>query len=326
MDSHAAIKVLAASQKTWSAESLLARRAEWQVMLAPTRGGGTFETTVTQVQDLMDRAAQHLRCGPGLFVIRGLRVDQLNEEQAEALLSLVASRLGKPAPMDADGSLVHRVEAVEGNGFKRGYQTRGALALHNDSCDFISFLATRTPARGGERRVASAPKALFNLLHRMPEAADLLQAPIKMPRYFNGIDASHCHELPLLSWNDDGPLFVIKPGYVRFLAKAGVNPFTSEAHQTAYDAFVNEVNDAANVVTWAVERGDLEIYDNFRILHARNAFEDGDKSEHRRLLLRTWIADPRASALPQHFRNADDYRFLFGARLENAAYQVTRAA
>ena len=47
-----------------------------------------------------------------------------------------------------------------------------------------------------------------------------------------------------------------------------------------------------------LERGELQLLDNFATWHARAAFRDGDA---RRLLLRLWLATPQSPELPEPF-------------------------
>lgn len=308
------IAELTGSPKDWDGERLERCRPAWHVKWSREMGGDEFIGSRSFPGWLKDQAVESVRSGPGLFVLRGLPVSDLGEHGCDALIRSIGSCFGKLSPMDADGSVVHRVEAVEGIGVQRGYQTRGALALHNDACDFIVFLALRAARGGGERKVASAITALRSVYTHAPHLASRLLEPIKMPRYFNGIDPRHLHELPLVGFVDRIPLFVVKPGYVRYLAQTGVQPFQDEEHEHAYNLFLDELNRAANCLCWEVQEGDLEIYDNFRILHSRNGYEDGDDASQRRMLLRAWIADSGGVPLPDAFALADDYRPLCEAR------------
>jgi Taurine catabolism dioxygenase TauD, TfdA family len=320
------IDELAVSPKTWDAEGLAKCRAVWQAEWSSDMGSEEFIASQSLPRRLMDQAVESVRNGPGLFLLRGLPVRELGAQGCEALIRGVGCSFGDLAPMDADGSLVHRVAAIESAGIQRGYQTRGALALHNDACDFIVFLALRSSRGGGERKVASALTALRSVYSRSPHLVRRLLEPIKMPRYFNGIDATHIHELPLLGFVDSAPLFVVKPGYVRYLARNGVQPFRDEEHEQAYNVFVDELNNEANSFCWGVQEGDVEIYDNFRILHARNGYEDGDDESQRRALLRVWVADSSGAPLPRAFACADDYRHLCDARkVEPTAALKTKA-
>lgn len=309
------LESLARSPRNWCADELAASASDWSAHWSSHAALDPKRPSQTVLPDsLLERAMSSVKYGRGLFLLRGVPINRMDESECEAFIRSIGSRIGVLSPMDADGSLVHRVEAIEGDGVRRGYQTRGALALHNDSCDFIVFLAMRSPRTGGERRVASAVKALHGVVARSSTLARRLCDPIKLPRYFNGVDATQVHELPLVAFAGAEPVFVVKPGYVRHLARSGVNPFRDEEHERAYDLFLEELNKEQNVSSWGVEIGDLEIYDNFRVLHARNAYSDGDNDSHRRSLLRVWVADPDGSPLPDAFARADDYNNLSRVR------------
>ena len=47
--------------------------------------------------------------------------------------------------------------------------------------------------------------------------------------------------------------------------------------------------------------GDIQFLHNHTILHARSAYEDWPEAEHKRHLLRLWLAPPDARPLPPVF-------------------------
>jgi redox-sensitive bicupin YhaK (pirin superfamily) len=51
-----------------------------------------------------------------------------------------------------------------------------------------------------------------------------------------------------------------------------------------------------------LERGDLQLLNNYVILHSRTNFEDHEEPERRRHLLRLWLAIPASQPLPPEWR------------------------
>jgi len=47
-----------------------------------------------------------------------------------------------------------------------------------------------------------------------------------------------------------------------------------------------------------LERGDLQLLNNYVVIHSRTNFEDHDESERKRHLLRLWLSIPQGQRLP----------------------------
>lgn len=50
-----------------------------------------------------------------------------------------------------------------------------------------------------------------------------------------------------------------------------------------------------------LERGDLQLLNNFVIWHSRTAFEDFDHPDQKRHLMRLWMSTPNSPELPPQF-------------------------
>ena len=50
-----------------------------------------------------------------------------------------------------------------------------------------------------------------------------------------------------------------------------------------------------------LERGDLQLLNNFVIWHSRTSFEDFDDPDQKRHLMRLWMATPNSPQLPEEF-------------------------
>ena len=61
-------------------------------------------------------------------------------------------------------------------------------------------------------------------------------------------------------------------------------------------------NDPTVHVEMDFEPGDVQLLNNGRILHAREAYEDADDPAERRHLLRLWLAAHRFTSLEQQLR------------------------
>lgn len=296
----------------WDRGCLLNRTKEWLGTCPALDNAKALDAFQESFARSLDQAVQAVKRGPGVFVLKNVPVARLPEESLHKLMRIVGECFGILSPMDSSGNLIHKVQlrqnTVAGSPL-RGYESNGELAFHNDACDVIAFLCIRTARTGGRRRIVSAVRILQRLHEIDPQLVPPLFLPIRYQAYFGKSNASDAHALPLLSFAGGEPFFVVKPGYVQRLMAEGVDPFVNELQKDAFFAFITLSENPSLALRWDVERGDLEIYDNFRILHARSAYEGAD-----RCLLRAWISDPDGIPLPSQFADAMDYRSIYMAR------------
>lgn len=316
------LRSLGQHRTAWTRKQLLANRT-WDLSWSegtPHRGSATQE----MLEALLQRARHSVKFGPGLARIRGLPVDRWSMSDYKSILLRVARTFGPQLPMDAKGSLIHRVEAVQQGarfGIVRGYQTADALTYHNDACDFIVFLCIRAGSNGGYRRIASPAALASRLAHQYSPLALELYRPIRYVEYFNASQSHVSRGLPTVCFERHEPLFVVKPGYVKWSEALDENPFKGDAHRACFYKFLTLAHSPEFRTSWKVRSGDLEIFDNFRVLHARNRFP-ADLGKDGRLLLRTWNCDKDAGTLPRAFDSAEDYRALSQQRRENSVLRV----
>jgi hypothetical protein len=94
-------------------------------------------------------------------------------------------------------------------------------------------------------------------------------------------------------------LFVRYNKNIRFAqGMEGVPAFT-EAQIRSLEAFEQIIEDPDNVFDFWLEPGDLQIMNDYHILHARTEFEDHVEESRQRLLFRVWLSMPGSPALPQ---------------------------
>ena len=57
------------------------------------------------------------------------------------------------------------------------------------------------------------------------------------------------------------------------------------------------------MLTMTFEEGDIQLINNYTVLHGRTGYEDHPEPERRRHLLRLWLKIPGARSLPPEFAN-----------------------
>ncbi len=173
----------------------------------------------------------------------------------------------------------------------RGHYGNKELPFHADGANAVSLLCLKTAPRGGRSLIVSGP-AIYN--------AVLAEAPQHLPVLERGFHHHRRDErdpddptytpwrTPVFAAYDDHfHIIYVRPS-IDYCGPEGVK-FTPE--ETAALDFVDSVIARPEVqVSMALERGDLQILNNFMVLHSRTAFEDGQ--DQQRHLIRLWLDNP----------------------------------
>jgi hypothetical protein len=167
--------------------------------------------------------------------------------------------------------------------------------LHTDFSDIVSFLCVRRALRGGESWFASALRVHNEILATRPDLLDVLYRGFAWHRYGEeGAGAS-----PLTPWRV--PIFseceqrvscrYIRDYIVEATAHASGAPF-GPLEEEALDYFDEVAHRPGMPLVFTLEAGEAVFVNNFTVLHARTAFEDGPDPARKRLLLRLWMTVP----------------------------------
>ncbi|MER5968946.1 TauD/TfdA family dioxygenase [Streptomyces sp. NPDC002055] len=246
---------------------------------------------------------------PGFAVITGFPVDATDPRETEMAYWFLGLLLGRPVSQSAKGDLLGRVEdrgADIASPVQRGYESSAELPFHVDRTDVIGLLCVRPAASGGLSRLVSSRTVHDLLLAERPELLAELRRPYPNDRRGEEQPGQPPWSgIPVFSQVDGS--FATR--YVRrFIEGSQRHPDAPRltGRQTAAMDAVDEILRRPGVsLDMELRRGDLQLINNFHILHARTAFADG--GGRGRLLLRLWLAFAGSPALPGH------YTSLYGA-------------
>lgn len=105
-----------------------------------------------------------------------------------------------------------------------------------------------------------------------------------------------------------------KRRYIETAQRFSEVPRLSALQLEALDWVDRICNDPAWHLSFDMQAGDMQIGNNFSILHSRTAYVDFEAQERRRLLLRIWMTLPDGRALPQVFENTREFGQTFRRR------------
>jgi hypothetical protein len=318
------------SQAAWNNESLSADRS-WiysldsaqtsaindllpQLMSRDLRHAeiGLDYASLPAIDKLIEQMLDQVENGRGVVLLKGIPVSGKSISEIELMYTAIAARLGRSIVQDTRGTLIDRVEnrgASYDDIAVRGYTTNAKLTPHCDSGDLVALLCVRQAKSGGKNTIASSMAIYNELLTYHPE----MLAPLARGFHYNirgnGPPGQYrdftAHRVPVYSYHE-GKLSC------RFNAKAiltseqlpGVHPLSSQEK-----AAVNKVAELSVrpdlSVDVLLEPGDLLLLCNHSVFHTRDAFEDWEDTERRRLLLRKWINIHNGRELTWQF--ADHY-------------------
>jgi hypothetical protein len=252
------------------------------------------DVPLPRLRGTLDAIVRILAHGHGFVLVRRFPVELLSPVETELAYFALGLHLGTPVSQDADGTLLGHVrdERVERTGPEvRLYRTRQRQDFHTDGADIIGLLCLHGAAAGGESKLASSYAVYNEILRRRPDLLDVLYEPMWWDR--NGEEApgeDPAFAMPVLHDVDGSPRVFYIGWYIRDAQRhPGVPRLTTEQRE-ALELIETIANDPAFHVAMDFRPGDVQLLNNAKILHSREAYEDREALAERRHLLRLWLS------------------------------------
>lgn len=303
----------AAGPDAWRGDAL--RRDEWCVELASSErdelrraldevlradlAPGSWGAEAFPLPTLAPRIVgwrHELSKGRGFLLVRGLPVEELDDEEAGQLFWGLGLHLGWPGAQNVHGDLLgHVVDTGEdaADPFVRRYRTAGDIAYHCDAADVVGLLCLRTAREGGASRLASSVTVHDQLLRERPEWAPRLYEPFALdlrnenregPNWIPVVPCRHADGRLRTFYHSD---------YFRSAVRhEDVAPF-SELEQGLLDLYEEIAMRPGVFLDMELAVGDLQLVSNHTVIHARTAYRDDVTAPGGgRHLLRLWLTLP----------------------------------
>jgi hypothetical protein len=91
-------------------------------------------------------------------------------------------------------------------------------------------------------------------------------------------------------------------------------PRLTEAQEQAIQLIEDICNDSTVQMNFYMQPGDVQIANNYSVLHARSKYEDFEDPSERRHLLRAWLTLPNGRPLPPPFELTREFRTSYLSR------------
>jgi hypothetical protein len=243
----------------------------------------------------------------GLCLLKGFPVERWSADDARLACWGVGLHTGLARTQNRASQVMTDVRD-EGGSYKtkngRGYNTNAGLDFHMDSGDVVALMVLQTAKSGGESKIVSSMALRDEIQRTRPDLIPVLQQAY-FHSYQGTQDASQppYYRCPILG--DDPQYFAMRTNRKNTVAAQRDFedvPRLTPQQSEALDLLDTLMPDPRLCFSMWLERGDLQILNNFVILHSRTNFEDYEEPEKKRHLLRLWLALPESQPLPPQWK------------------------
>lgn len=255
---------------------------------------------------LVARVSDELAHGRGLALLRGFPIELLGAEQTIAAYSAFGALFGDAVPQTAHGDLLTHIRderLEERPRHVRLFRTNERQDFHTDGADIITLLCLHTALHGGESKVVSSGAIYNHLLRHRPDLLDELYRPMCWHRQNEHRPGEQpWFELPVVHDLNGVPRIFYLGWYIRDAQEIPEVPRLTDHQRDAMAMLEQLANDPAFHVEMQFVPGDVQLINNGRVLHAREAYTDHPDPHRRRHLLRLWLAARRFASVEESLR------------------------
>lgn len=326
------IHVLTAAEKADIDTALRAAQEQDRTFGTLTKEAFPLEVLPATLQLTLDRIENDL----GLFVLRGLPVQQYTKDELRLIYWGVGLHMGTAVSQSSKGDFLgdvrnagDKVDATKG----RGYMSKDLLGFHTDTADVVALLVLRTAQSGGLSMFCSSVAIRDEIAATRPDLHEVLSQPFFWS--WKGQEADG--ELPYYQqpiFTEAGGRFSSRWIGTHILAAQEfpdvprLTPQQLEA-MTLVNALANDPRFHSSMM---FEPGDFQFLNNHVTYHARTEFVDWAEPDQRRHLLRMWLAVPNSRPLSEGMTaiyrdpSGGAVRGGFPSRVEQPVYETKVSA
>jgi hypothetical protein len=256
----------------------------------------------------LSRHLEEIRTGRGFVVLRGLNVADYSDDEVGLIFWAIGTYLGSPVTQNPRGDLLGHVYdhgRNYGDIDVRGYETNAHLPFHSDACDLVGLLCLRRAKSGGLSSIVSSITLHNEILRQHPEY---------LPPLYNGFHYIK-REAALTAdpvTPNRVPVFGAKDGYISArLIRNQINAASRKMGKplaplelAALDFLDSLAYDPEIHLDMDLQAGDMQLCNNYTILHSRTGYEDFPEPGQERHMIRLWLTfrerRPMADQFPAH--------------------------
>ncbi len=241
-----------------------------------------------EINALTAGLSETIRHGRGAVLLSGLSRETHSEEDMERIYWGIGVCLGEPAVQSMLGDRLGHVQHVKDDPVARGYRSNEELTPHTDSYRIVGLMCLQQAEQGGLSRIVSSLAIHNEMLATRPDLLEPLYEG-----YYYAVGEAQFSDKPVTDFKI--PVFccidgMVSCNYVRsFMQRAAhlrnevLPPKLVEAIEY-FDRIA--VRDDVGI-QFMLQPGEMLLWHNFQMLHAREAYKDSP--QHTRHLLRLWL-------------------------------------
>jgi hypothetical protein len=246
--------------------------------------------------------------GRGFVRIRGIDRSAYTQDEMELLYWGIGTHLGLPWAQNKHGHVLGDV-TDQGKGVDdpeaRGNELGGiALPFHCDGADLVGLMCLENGIAGGLSAVSNSVRIHNGLVRERADLAAALYEPY--PYDFRGEQAEGgkaFYSVPVFTEWDDRLFVRCIPPYIWASQRHEDAPRLSDVQREALQAVEAMAADPDNHVTMELAPGDIQLINNFHVMHGRTAYEDDRSTGRVRHLKRLWLETEVLASRPPWFAN-----------------------
>lgn len=291
--------------KDWICQLDEAEREEIHQALAGIRRRGLllggFDASDFPLPSLKAKLAEvrkEVVYGQGFVLMRGIDPERYSVEDLELIYWGIGSYLGSGLGQNANGDLLTHVtfhNLDPNNPNVRGYQDRRHQEPHNDLADMVGLLCIRKAKSGGASSIVNMAAVYNEFLRRRPDLLPIMYRGFHLDYRGEGDNpfSTTPYTIPIFACEGDKlSCFYGRRGIDATFKKRAQAPTEEEREALA---LMDELIMLPEYrLDMDLQPGDIQLVNNYAVLHARTAYEDYDEPERWRLLLRLWLNLPEA--------------------------------
>jgi Taurine catabolism dioxygenase TauD, TfdA family len=259
---------------------------------------------VRSLQPVIDEIRHQISEGRGFVVLHRLPVEDYTKDELGLIFWGIGTHLGRGVSQSVMGDrLGHVKDFSREDPLARAYRNKQELSPHTDLADLVGLACLRDAMSGGVTRLTSAVSMHNVMLAECPDVLERLYRGYVFHRRGEeqpGDLPYTPYRVPIYS-NVGGKVSV---RYVRSYVEAGetaVGRRMGEDELAVLDSFEQISKRPELMLEFTLRPGEMYFLNNYTILHARTAFDDGDAAEDdRRHLLRLWLEAPWMRQVHSH--------------------------
>ena len=258
----------------------------------------------------LDKILNDIISGRGFVLLRGLPTKEICIEDIARAYWGIGQYLGSARSQNANGDLLGHVIDLSKSADDpnvRIYQTSARQNFHCDSTDIVGLLCIQKAMSGGASSILSSVTLFNEILKKKPEYLDALSAPFYIDRRGEIPKGQEpWYKLPVFCWYDNQLTTHFTRPYIESAQRFDEVPMLSK-NQTCALNFFQELCEREDIqLNMDFEPGDIQLLNNYQILHDRKEFKDWPNGKNKRHLLRLWLCTKKSRKLHPIYLNRQD--------------------